>query len=68
MIILDRIYEYTCNAIEMGERGLMGKKLLLAELRSIRNLIEPFIKEGKKEEVKRKAQSLVEAIEARSGK
>lgn len=68
MIILDRIYEYAYNAIELGEHRLMGRGLLLAELRSIRNALEPYVTESRKEEIKKKAQSLVETMEASSGK
>jgi len=68
MIILDRIYEYAYNAIELGEHRLLGRGLLLAELRSIRNALEPYVLESKREEIKRKAQNLVETMEAKSGK
>lgn len=68
MIILDRIYEYAYNAIELGEHRLIGRGLLLAELRSIRNALEPYVGDTKKAEIKKKAQSLIETMEASSGK
>ncbi len=56
----EELYSVTATAVYLAEQGLLGKSLLLNELRSIRNRLEPSIKDTFREEVRKKAESLAE--------
>lgn len=61
------IYEYAVKAVCLGEAKLVGTAYLLAELRSIRNMLEPFIDTGTQAAVKRKAQDIVDTLNESCG-
>lgn len=65
MTLLERIYDSASTAVALAEHRLAGKSFLVAELRSILNLLEGRVSESFKEEAEHRAKTAVESAKAR---
>ena len=63
MTLREELYAVTATAVYLAEQGLLGKSLLLNELRSIRNRLEPTVRDSFREDVMKKARVLAEMSE-----
>lgn len=65
MTILELIYDSASTAVALAEHRLVGKSFLVAELRSIINLLDGRISESFKAEVRHRAQAAVDSAKTR---
>lgn len=65
MTLLERIYESASTAVALAEHRLVGKSFLVAELRSVLNLLEDHVSDSFRAEAERKAKAAVESAKAR---